>query len=451
MHLHESTNPYPYGFEALQWSEEALSNGMVDVQRFSLLSSDGEWLHGGSVNHGAEANADVAIRNLQELVVTDKEPITLYLAIARDKTLDSLSPPGQTRPLPPRLTLHSANVADPFDPQAPDAELQYLNYQLRVITSLDSNAATLLQAEQSWPFAEIVPDGPGRFKASNSYIPPCIHLGASTNLQRWTRNFYDLLLSRGQDFATLKRQRGIRSASTSAQEVMRAMMMQTFARYLPKMQEHLRLGQVAPWELYQDLRSLVAEFSVFSEEVGYFGAIVRGGAPVNDLDAAHAELPVYDHLNLRRCFQIAFARAAQLIKSLTVGAEVGITLSFDGKFHKAELVEKLFHSDKSRFYLAFETAIGGSTLAERLQRTGKIASQEDMPRLLQAALFGLKIDLLPVPPEELPQKTPNTTYFLVDTRHPFWQRIRDHGNIAVFTGMGEEDTVIKLYPVDTQD
>ena len=117
VHLHESTNPYPYGFEALQWSEEALSNGMVDVQRFSLLSSDGEWLHGGSVNHGAEANADVAIRNLQELVVTDKEPITLYLAIARDKTLDSLSPPGQTRPLPPRLTLHSAKVADPGDPQ----------------------------------------------------------------------------------------------------------------------------------------------------------------------------------------------------------------------------------------------------------------------------------------------------------------------------------------------
>ncbi len=74
-----------------------------------------------------------------------------------------------------------------------------------------------------------------------------------------------------------------------------------------------------------------------------------------------------------------------------------------------------------------------------------------MPKLLQAALFGLKIDLLPVPPEELPQKTPNTTYFLVDTRHPFWQMIRNNRNIAVFSDLPSEQTVIKLYPVGAEE
>jgi predicted component of type VI protein secretion system len=76
---------------------------------------------------------------------------------------------------------------------------------------------------------------------------------------------------------------------------------------------------------------------------------------------------------------------------------------------------------------------------------------DEMPRLLSAALFGLKIDLLPVPPEELPQKSPNTTYFLVDTAHPFWQMIRNGRNIAVFSDLPSDSTVIKLFPVATQD
>ena len=58
---------------------------------------------------------------------------------------------------------------------------------------------------------------------------------------------------------------------------------------------------------------------------------------------------------------------------------------------------------------------------------------------------------LPVPPEELPQKSPNTTYFLVDTTHPFWQMIKNGRNIAVFSDLPSDSTVIKLFPVATQD
>lgn len=108
-------------------------------------------------------------------------------------------------------------------------------------------------------------------------------------------------------------------------------------------------------------------------------------------------------------------------------------------------------SAKTRFYLAFESEQKGADLFARLSRTGKIASMDEMPRLLSAALFGLKIDLLPVPPEELPQKSPNTTYFLVDTTHPFWQMIRNARNIAVFCDLPADSTVIKLFPVATQD
>src|SRR3546814_10024979 len=105
----------------------------------------------------------------------------------------------------------------------------------------------------------------------------------------------DLLVSRGQDFAAAKRQRGIRAASTSAQEVVRIVMMQSFARHICAFQEHVRLGVVSPYPLYQELRQLVAEFSTFSEDTSYFGALRA--------DPGGTELPDYDHDDLRQCFR----------------------------------------------------------------------------------------------------------------------------------------------------
>lgn len=439
--LHLRLTPFPWGYEALRLREEALGSGVVDVEHFVLCTRTGERLVGGSVDT-AGGNARVAQRDIAELRPPGNDPIPLWLVLNRERTLAGLGQRESGR-LQARHALASDSLADPYDPQAPEADVDFLLYQPNIVTGLDENAEAIVRSSDSYKFAELLPAGPGKFKLSPDYIPPTTAIAASHNLSRWTRALRDLLSSRGQDFAAVKRQRGIRAASTSAQEVMRVVMMQTFARFIPLFQEHARLGSVSAYAMYQDLRRLVAEFSVFSEDIGYAGGLAA--------NPRETELPDYDHDDLRRCFRIGFDRAEALVKALTVGAEVGITLAYDGRFYKADLPANLFENDKTRFYLAFESEQKGADLFARLSRTGKIASLDEMPRLLSAALFGLKIDLLPVPPEELPQKSPNTTYFLVDTAHPFWQMIKNGRNIAVFSDLPPDSTVIKLFPVATQD
>lgn len=439
--LHLRVTPFPWGYEALRLREEALGSGVVDVEHFVLSTRDGERLQGGSADT-VPGNARVATRNIADLRVTGNDPIPLWLVFTAERTLQGLGRRDGERLLA-RHTLATETLADPFDPQAPEADVDFLVYQANIVTGLDENAEAIVRGSDSYKFAELLPAGPGKFKLSADYIPPVTAITASRNLARWTRALCDLLVSRGQDFAAIKRQRGIRAASTSAQEVMRVLMMQTFARHIPQFQEHARLDTVSAYAMYQDLRRLVAEFSVFSEDIGYFGELAS--------NPRETELPDYDHDDLRRCFRVGFDRAETLIKALTVGAEVGITLTYDGRFYRADLPVNLFESDKTRFYLAFESEQKGADLFARLSRTGKIASMDEMPRLLSAALFGLKIDLLPVPPEELPQKSPNTTYFLVDTTHPFWQMIKNGRNIAVFSDLPPDSTVIKLFPVAGQD
>ncbi|MDR0779764.1 MAG: type VI secretion system baseplate subunit TssK [Pseudomonadales bacterium] len=439
--LHQLQTPYAQGFEVLQVDEQALGNGVARLEHFALLAAGGQWIAGGAAGMPRPGNAQVPERSLLELPVNNNDPIALYLVLALERTMQGLDA-ARKQAMPARHTLATQTINDPYDPQAVATDVDFIEYQPFIVTSSDDNAQGLLASGEAIKFAEILPNGPGRFKLSTDYVAPSVVLGAASNLLRWTRALRDLLISRGQDFASAKRQRGIRSASTSAQEVMRVLMMQTFARYIPLLQEHVRLGKVSPWLLYQDLRRLVAEFSVFSEDVGYFGGLSS--------DPIGTELPVYDHDDLRRCFHLAFTRAEALIKALTVGAEVGITLAYDGRFYKADLPSSLFESDKTRFYLTFEAEMRGADLGQRLQRTGKIAPMEEMPRLLQSALFGLKIDPLPVPPEELPQKTPNTTYFLIDTKHQFWQFIKDRRNIAVSIDLPPNDVVIKLFPVEAE-
>ena len=439
--LHLRVTPFPWGFESLRIREDALASGMVDVEQFTLVTRSGERLRGGSLDT-AGGNTRVPQRNIADIRVNSSDPIPLFLVFNAERTLQGLSQRESER-LTARHTLATDNLADPHDPQAPEAAVDFLLYQANLITGADENAEAIVRGSDAYKIAELVPAGPGKYKLSNDYIPPTTAILAANNLTRWTRALRDLLVSRGQDFAAIKRQRGIRAASTSAQEVMRVLMMQTFARFIPMFQEHARLNTVSAYAMYQDLRQLVAEFSVFSEDIGYFGEMA--GNPRD------TELPDYDHDDLRRCFRIGFDRAEALIKALTVGAEVGITLAYDGRFYRADLPVNLFESDKTRFYLAFESEQKGADLFARLSRTGKIASMDEMPRLLSAALFGLKIDLLPVPPEELPQKSPNTTYFLVDTTHPFWQMIKHGRNIAVFSDLPPDSTVIKLFPVAGQE
>src|SRR3546814_14782146 len=128
-------------------------------------------------------------------------------------------------------------------------------------------------------------------------------------------------------------------------------MMQSFARHICAFQEHVRLGVVSPYPLYQELRQLVAEFSTFSEDTSYFGALRA--------DPGGTELPDYDHDDLRLCFRRGFERAEALIKALPVGAAVGITLAFYGRFHTAQLPPHLFASANNHLYLAFEPTVGG--------------------------------------------------------------------------------------------
>ena len=240
----------------------------------------------------------------------------------------------------------------------------------------------------------------------------------------------DLLSSKGQEFEGLKRQR---------QDPIRLQMMQTLNRYIPLLHHMLEVGHAHPEPMYAVLRQIVGELSVFSTQVSVLGRITAAS------DEDITDLPIYDHERLASCFRLAASRIRELVHGLDVGTDAGITLVRDAGYYKASLPPAIFEGERNRYYLMVDCPIRGEPLWQRLRSIGKISPFQDMPRLRQSAVFGLKIEFVPIPPEDLPQRGGNKTFFQIDTKDQVWARIRDQQNIALYCDLDPNETTVKLF------
>jgi type VI secretion system protein ImpJ len=183
------------------------------------------------------------------------------------------------------------------------------------------------------------------------------------------------------------------------------------------------------------LRQLIGELSTFSERVNVLGE--TGGA--------NGSLPNYDHLKLWECFTSAQALIAQLLDEITAGPEYVFRLIFDGTYYAAELDPAVFES-RNRFYLVLKTEEDPKAVLQS-QATGvKMSSRENLPILIARALPGIKLEHLPVPPQELPRRA-RSLYFAVDNHSDLWALVEKGRNLAVYWDSAPEDLEVELMVV----
>ena len=116
---HLRLTPFPWGYEALRLREDALGSGVIDIERFALVTRDGERLVGGSLDT-AGGNTRVPQRNIAELATGSNDPIPAWLVFNRERAIQGLATRESERLLA-RHALATDSLADPFDPQAPAA------------------------------------------------------------------------------------------------------------------------------------------------------------------------------------------------------------------------------------------------------------------------------------------------------------------------------------------
>jgi type VI secretion system ImpJ/VasE family protein len=434
--------PFGWGIRTLRIREEGLAAHTFEVLQCEIVTRDGITLYAGS--EIAQPNARLNPRSFEGLIDPMGKPLSVYLGLPRYQAGQSnlSSEEGSAaQGIPTRYHLTGEPRPDLFEREAPEADIGFIEYNLALLFDRENTFASASQGFELIKIAELLPLATGvGARLSKQYIPPCMAVSSSTVLLGRLKAVRDLLTSKGQEFAVLKRQRGLRATASTLQDTLRLVMLQTLDRYIPLFHHVLELGHLHPEPAYALLRQLVGELSVFSEEVDVLGAIATEQESTQGL-------PPYDHEDLWPRFDLAIARIQELVSTMTTGPEAGIRLTFEGEYFQAVLSPPVFEGERTRYYLMIDSGMSGPELSSLLQRTGKICAKEDMPRLRQSALFGLKIDYLPVPPEELPQRSSRYSYFGIDIQSPHWKRIRDAGNIAVLCQLDPSETSMKLLVV----
>jgi type VI secretion system protein ImpJ len=77
------------------------------------------------------------------------------------------------------------------------------------------------------------------------------------------------------------------------------------------------------------------------------------------------------------------------------------------------------------------------------ETVAKLGSRESLPILIARALPGVRLEHLPVPPQELPRRA-HAIYFQIDHHTEQWAQVEKGNNLALYWDTAPEDLKAEL-------
>jgi type VI secretion system protein ImpJ len=245
-----------------------------------------------------------------------------------------------------------------------------------------------------------------------SFVAPCLDLASSDYLLSLLRRQVEILLTNSATLSGTRRETGKSSASFSASEIDKFWLLHTFNSHLPELKHIYKTRRGHPEPAFVAMLRLAGALSTFAQE----------GGPGN--------LPDYDHDDLGSCFQKLDARIRELMATLIPENFVAIPLVFTDRYIWAGSVEDDTLFKKGQFYLSVSAKMGVGDIITKVPHYLKIATPDDLDRLVRTAVSGVGLRHAPVVPQAVPTKLENQ-YFQINQTGPLWERIMMTRRIGV--------------------
>lgn len=427
--LYRYQTPHMWGVADMEIQHTALG-----TKSFQLLA--GEFIFPDTTHVVLPENAVVESRYFEDEWVEGGKPFTVYLGIR--KWTDAGENVTVLKTGEPLSTVTSRFVA-PADPEevrdlhqdGPSAQIKRLTHVLKIFWETEQDR---FGDYEIIPLAQMERQG-SEVVLSETFIPPCLTISASSGLKKIIREIRDQVSARGHQLEAYKRGRGIHSADFGARDMVYLLAQRTLNRYIPGLIHLSDEKTVHPWMVYGLLRSLIGELSSFSNTISVTGEAADGTSVV----------PGYQHRNLWECFSSAQGAITTLLDEITAGPEYVFQLVYDGTYYCAELPPAIFEG-KNRFYLVIETEQEQPGVLDSLAASAKLSSREQLPILIVRALPAIALKHLSAPPRELPRKA-NALYFQIDHHSDQWPIVQKGKNLALFWDTPPEDLTVELMVV----
>jgi len=390
--------PLSWGVAQMAFDDHALGQNSVGLRSFAGVLPDGAplWL--------GEGNPLPVPRSVEGHFPPSQAALEVYLGVPKERSgvsnygggADGLRYELQSRPI------HDVAADD----QVADVEFARLNAAL-----LFGDEAR--DGHVAMKIAEVRRNADGALAISDSYIPPCLQIGASSVLSLALQRLVTKAVSRHRALNESRRHAGDGRVEYTAADVTRFLQLSAINGALPGLNHLLQAGDLHPRAVFLQLAQLAGQLATVSA-------------------TADMTQPIpFDYLDLRRTFEPLFALLDELLSFVDAEQFVRCTLTVHGNTYVGELNDERLPRC-SRYLFAVESPLPRAHVIEEFISKAKIASHDDIDIVTAQSIRGVPVAANEKLPPQIPPKA-GVVYFdvTVDKDFVYWRHVWQDRNVEV--------------------
>lgn len=389
--------PFAFGLLDLRISENALQHGQYRVERCKAVLPNGQL-----VCYDEKIDPPLICQLQSEIGITT----SIYLCFPQAQTVKGIQGYIETQQNAAWLAEY-VNTYDQYD-YTREREVLLGKMHLELLTQPQG------LAQFHWlKIAEVIKETHHGYNLNSNFIPCCIQLKASPRLIEMVRDLLDMLKShwlRTKDYLIKSKQV---SQKNNFQTNCCQLLLTCLADHLAKISRYLACGEHHPERFYQDCLSLAYNLTSF-----------------NEVDLGEVNL-AYCHDNLTTVFTEVMTMISRLLAVVIPEPAMFLVLE-----RVEETLYQITHIPASlfthtHFYLAVCFNTDDPNWTTEFTRQAKMGAIEQIDHIISSALPGVRLKCQTMLPSSISVK-PGTEYFYIEKQGEYWDKIKLHGNMAVF-------------------
>lgn len=407
---------YAYGVQQIALDSAALAIGTLRLESCIGAMPDGTAI--------AIPATDPAppLRTLSDIPNLGTESLIYLCLPALGAFGSNCAEPGQAMPRPVRYAVEKARLPDLFTTGL-EAELSVLQHKVVLLTDTENRDGYF-----ALPIAKIVLSPSGVWTQDAQYVPPLLTLHGSEIISGIVRRLVDMLYTKSQALASKHRERAKNVAEYSTSDISSFWLLHTVNRSFPLLSHALKTPRLHPELLYLMLAELNGELMTFSSS------------------ASLRDIPAYAHDDLSTTFTQLEKSIHSLLDTVISSRYVVIPLTspraslYVGQLDSDNLLENV------DFYVSVESQQSAAALIDTVPLKLKVGSPEDVEKILNSALPGVRLTHAQQTPSAIPVRIGNL-YFALEPGSTIYDRMKAARSICIYVPHTLEELKIELIAV----
>ncbi|MBZ5584611.1 MAG: type VI secretion system baseplate subunit TssK [Acidobacteriia bacterium] len=396
----ESLSFRPWGFRALQVSQEGLAGGSFGISSASGMMPDG------LLFDIPGSDSAPPPKQLAECFEPDQTSVELYLAVPqyRERGLNVAS---SSREAGARYRAEIELFRDENSGLA-EKPVQVARKNFRLLAEGEAlDGYTTLRA------GRVNRTEAGTFQLDPRFVPPLLDFQGSDYLMAIARRLVEILTARSSAIAGMRRQKNQSLADFTAADIASFWLLYTINTSFPLLRHLFETRGGHPEELYSAMLSLAGALTTFS-------AVLHP-----------RELPAYNHDDLGGCFTELDEKLRLLLETVVPSNFVALPLKLAQPSIYAASIDNDKYLVNTKMYLAVNAEASQADVVAKTPQLVKVCSASHIEHLVRNALPGVTLTYVPAPPSAIPVKL-NYQYFSLSQSGIAWEAIQRARNLAAY-------------------